>query len=54
MSQHIDRLQMGETVNVKGPVGRFLYKDRGLAAIGGRPFPHRIARFGMLAGGTGG
>jgi hypothetical protein len=53
MSQHLDRLQLGDTVDVKGPIGRFLYKGRGQVEIGGRPLPGRVTHFGMLAGGTG-
>lgn len=53
MSQHLDRLRLGDKVDVKGPVGRFLYKGRGMAKIGGRTLPYRITRLGMLAGGTG-
>jgi NAD(P)H-flavin reductase len=52
MSQHLDRLRLGDKVDVKGPVGRFLYEGREMAEIGGRPLPH-VERLGMLAGGTG-
>ncbi len=53
MSQHLDRLQLGDPIDVKGPAGCLLYKGRGLVDIGGRLLPHRITHLGMLAGGTG-
>lgn len=53
MSQHLDQMELGDTIQVKGPVGRFLYKGRGLVEVGGKPLPHRVTHMGMLAGGTG-
>ena len=41
MSQHIDHLKIGDTIEVKGPKGKFHYQ------------PNMKAQLGMLAGGTG-
>ena len=55
MSQHLESLKIGDTIDVKGPVGRFEYsatevptqEGQGL----GRPVPRK--EFAMIAGGTG-
>jgi cytochrome-b5 reductase len=41
MSVHLDNLKIGDTINVSGPKGRFLYEK------------NKYARIGMIAGGTG-
>jgi len=41
MSQYIEQLKPGDTLDVRGPKGRFLYK------------PNMVQNIGMLAGGTG-
>lgn len=41
MSQHMDHLKIGDTIEVKGPKGKFHYE------------PNMKAHIGMLAGGTG-
>jgi NAD(P)H-flavin reductase len=67
MSQHLDRLSIGESVLIKGPQGRFVYNGLGqydmvknpghqtltLTRVQG-PRGHSVAtHIGMLAGGTG-
>ncbi|KAL4430845.1 hypothetical protein ABPG75_006101 [Micractinium tetrahymenae] len=51
MSQHMDRLQIGDTIDVRGPFGEFTY-------LGGGRFTHqgregRCRRINLLGGGTG-
>ena len=54
MSQFLDHLHIGETVDVKGPLGRLVYRGQGWFEIrGSRPFPQHKSRLGMIAGGTG-
>lgn len=51
MSQLLDSLEIGDTIDVKGPVGEIVYLEPGQFLIKGKP---RIAsRLAMLAGGTG-
>ncbi|KAG9451109.1 hypothetical protein H6P81_011074 [Aristolochia fimbriata] len=51
MSQHLDSLPVGSTLEVKGPVGHIEYTGRGYFTVNGkRKFARRLA---MLAGGTG-
>lgn len=51
MSQYLDRLKIGDTIDVKGPVGHFTYLGNG-DYIKNRHRGH-IKRFTMIAGGTG-
>jgi cytochrome-b5 reductase len=41
MTQYLDQLQIGDTITVGGPKGRFLYEK------------NKFAKIGMIAGGTG-
>ncbi|XP_010246478.1 PREDICTED: nitrate reductase [NADH]-like [Nelumbo nucifera] len=51
MSQFLDSLSLGSTVNVKGPLGHIEYTGHGSFTVHGKPkFAKRLA---MLAGGTG-
>ncbi|CAN1752265.1 Nitrate reductase [NADH] [Linum perenne] len=51
MSQHLDSLEVGSTVEVKGPLGHIEYLGRGNFTVHGKPkFGKKLA---MLAGGTG-
>jgi nitrate reductase (NAD(P)H) len=51
MSQYVDSLQIGDYLDMKGPVGEFEYSKNGNFMIEGE---HGYARrFNMLAGGTG-
>lgn len=41
MSQHVDHLQIGETIEIRGPKGRMVYR------------PNMKKYIGMIAGGSG-
>lgn len=51
MSQHLDSLRIGDTIDAKGPVGHFTYEGRGHYRNG------KVAGFAkqlnFVAGGTG-
>eukprot|EP00439_Symbiodinium_sp_Y106_P063839 s4047_g9.t3 len=51
MSQHMESMKIGDAIEVKGPVGDFVYKGRGRFTWRGQPgFCKEIS---MIAGGTG-
>ncbi|RWW56205.1 hypothetical protein BHE74_00037085 [Ensete ventricosum] len=51
MSQHLESLPVGSTLDIKGPTGHIEYTGRGNFAVNGKPrFARRLA---MIAGGTG-
>jgi len=51
MSQHLGRLSVGDTVDVKGPLGHVTYEGRGHLSISHSPV--LVKKFSMLCGGTG-
>jgi nitrate reductase (NAD(P)H) len=51
MSQHLDSLREGDTVDVKGPLGHIAYLGRGAFDISSAKV--RATRVAMIAGGTG-
>jgi cytochrome-b5 reductase len=57
MTQYLDKLPVGHTIEVSGPSGNLIYKDNGLFDIRSRkpePFVTRHVRhLGLIAGGTG-
>jgi cytochrome-b5 reductase len=57
MTQYLDHLHPGHTIDVSGPAGNLIYKDNGLFDIRTRkpePFVTRHVRhLGLIAGGTG-
>lgn len=57
MSQHLDSLQLGDTIDVRGPSGRLIYLGQGEFSIKKlRKDPPKIVKVNkvaMLAGGTG-
>lgn len=56
MSQHLDSLQIGDTIDMKGPKGHMTYKGQGKFSLQllRKPLEERHAKhFGMIAGGTG-
>lgn len=55
LSQHMESLRIGDTIDVKGPIGRFEYLGRGNFRVKkGKEFVERsVKSFGMIAGGTG-
>jgi len=51
MSQHLDSLKVGDTLEMRGPVGEFEYISEGKFLIEGQEC--NATRFNMIAGGTG-
>jgi Na+-transporting NADH:ubiquinone oxidoreductase subunit NqrF len=37
MSQHLDSLAVGDSIDVKGPVGHFVYEGRGKFSLNRKP-----------------
>jgi cytochrome-b5 reductase len=57
MTQYLDKLSIGHTIDVSGPSGNLIYKDNGLFDIRTRkpePFITRhVRKLGLIAGGSG-
>ncbi|XP_001601440.1 NADH-cytochrome b5 reductase 2 isoform X1 [Nasonia vitripennis] len=57
MSQHLESLKVGETVDFRGPSGRLMYKGRGSFSIKilrkEPPVEYNVSKVVMIAGGTG-
>jgi hypothetical protein len=51
MSQHLDSLRIGDTIDAKGPLGHVHYQGQGRYTLDGEA--HRASRINMIAGGTG-
>jgi nitrate reductase (NAD(P)H) len=51
MSQYLDTLKLGDTLDMRGPVGEFEYLSQGQFLVEGET--HMATKFNMLAGGTG-
>ena len=51
MSQYLERMALGDTIDVKGPLGHFIYEGRGYYRSHGTP--GFTTRMSMIAGGTG-
>jgi len=51
MSQHLDSMKIGESIDVKGPIGEFVYKGQGQCLVNGKP--RFVTEISMIAGGTG-
>ncbi|CAN0430754.1 unnamed protein product, partial [Ectocarpus fasciculatus] len=51
MSQMLDALDLGDTIDIKGPVGEIVYLEPGQFLIKGKP--RNANKLAMLAGGTG-
>jgi len=51
MSQHLDSLAIGDTIDVKGPVGHFVYEGRNKFSLNRKPGSAK--RISLIAGGTG-
>lgn len=51
MSQLLDTLQIGDTIDVKGPIGEIVYQEPGQLMI--KDTPRTASHLAMLAGGTG-
>jgi len=56
MSQHLEGMEIGDTIDVRGPSGHLTYKRRGVFEIKESGKPERLMeckKVGMIAGGTG-
>ncbi|XP_043521298.1 NADH-cytochrome b5 reductase 2 isoform X2 [Frieseomelitta varia] len=57
LSQYLDNLKIGDTVDFRGPSGRLIYKGRGKFCIKilrkSPPVEYNVKKIVMLAGGTG-
>jgi nitrate reductase (NAD(P)H) len=51
MSPYLDSLKIGDSIDIRGPVGEFDYSSCGHFTIDGKP--HYASKFNMIAGGTG-
>ncbi|CAE7742023.1 NITA [Symbiodinium sp. CCMP2592] len=51
MSQHLDSMKIGDSIDVKGPIGEFVYKGQGQCLVNGKP--RFVTEISMIAGGTG-
>eukprot|EP01026_Neomeris_dumetosa_P052928 TRINITY_DN4715_c0_g1_i6.p1 TRINITY_DN4715_c0_g1~~TRINITY_DN4715_c0_g1_i6.p1 ORF type:complete len:885 (+),score=166.80 TRINITY_DN4715_c0_g1_i6:81-2657(+) len=51
MSQHLDTLKIGDTIDVKGPLGDFIYLGKGQYSYKNQEYPTK--QISMIAGGTG-
>jgi len=51
MTTEIDKLSVGDEVEVKGPTGNFTWKGQGMAVMNGKE--HQINEVGMICAGTG-
>lgn len=51
MSQHLDGLAVGDTIDVRGPVGDVEYRGKGQLSY--RDKPLQVSRINMMGGGTG-
>ncbi|KAI8463380.1 MAG: nitrate reductase [Monoraphidium minutum] len=51
LSQHLDSLSLGDELEVKGPVGHFVYTGRGTYTLNSKPGAAK--RISLIAGGTG-
>jgi cytochrome-b5 reductase len=56
MSQHLEAMAIGDSIDVRGPQGRFDYRGKGefVLKTGADKFEtRRVAKLGLIAGGTG-
>lgn len=51
MSQYLERMKLGDSIEVKGPLGHFIYDGRGKYRNSAKPGTARL--MSMIAGGTG-
>ena len=51
MSQYMEKMQIGDMLNVKGPLGHFEYKGRGNFTVKGKD--KHASKIGLICGGTG-
>jgi len=57
MSQHLDKMEVGDFIDVRGPSGLLVYNGKGVFAIRpqkkSEPVLHHVKNVNMIAGGTG-
>ncbi|KAK0400644.1 hypothetical protein QR680_015365 [Steinernema hermaphroditum] len=57
MSQHLESLNIGDTVDFRGPAGSIIYEGDGSFAVRpdkkSEPVVHKFKRLGLIAGGSG-
>lgn len=51
MSQHLDNMEIGDAIDVKGPIGEFEYLGHGQCKVNGKS--QFVTEISMIAGGTG-
>ncbi len=51
LSQHFESLKIGDTMEVKGPIGHVTYEGRGNFLIHGKK--EKLSEVGLICGGTG-
>eukprot|EP00438_Fugacium_kawagutii_P012430 Skav201772 [mRNA] locus=scaffold2375:29483:33783:- [translate_table: standard] len=51
MSQHLDSMEIGDAIDVKGPIGEFEYLGHGQCKVNGKS--RFVTEISMIAGGTG-
>jgi len=51
MSQHLDSMKIGDTIDVKGPLGEFIYRGMGSFSLKGKL--GKCSKITLVAGGTG-
>jgi nitrate reductase (NAD(P)H) len=51
MSQYLEKMKLGDKIDVKGPLGHFVYEGKGRFRNSGQPGTART--MSMIAGGTG-
>lgn len=51
MSQALDAIEIGDDIEVKGPIGKLIYQSRGNLTL--NALPRKVKKFHMICGGTG-
>ena len=51
MTQYMEKMAIGDSIDVKGPLGHFVYKGRGAYSHSGHE--GHVKQISMIAGGTG-
>lgn len=51
MTQYMEKMAIGDSIDVKGPLGHFIYKGRGSYSHHGQE--GKVKQMSMIAGGTG-
>ena len=51
MTQYMEKMAIGDSIDVKGPLGHFVYKGKGIYSHHGHE--GKVKQMSMIAGGTG-